>query len=108
MRRRLLAAAVIVLAVAACSGPESGQDVRRHYEAAYDYWQNICVGYSSSGSCTVWVPILNHMPEEWLPTLRNGTDEGDREVTKQAYDACRPGSFYPSCAGGALNGGDPA
>lgn len=87
-----------VLAAVACSGPESGQVVAKHYEEPYVWSQLSCAAYNPQGACTVYVPITFTQPEEWVLTLRSGEEQGDRSVYRQAYERCNAGDTYPLCA----------
>lgn len=72
----------------------------KQHSDAYDYVTMVCSGYSSSGSCTVWVPIFNHMPASWQVCVKgvdkNGKDaEGCIEIPEAEYAKYSEGSRYP-------------
>lgn len=94
MRHTVAVLAAVVL-LAACSGPESGQVIAKHYAAPYMTTTSSCVWLKSG--CH-WITIPMYVPESWSLTLRNGEDEGAREVYRAAFERCRQGDTYPACA----------
>ena len=55
---------------------------------AHDEQTIFCASFGKYG-CTAWVPITNHYDDEYSLELRNGDDEGWREVSEQTFDRCK-------------------
>lgn len=96
-RRIALAVATLVLALSACAAPEEGEVYARYFYPAYDWVQMVCAAYSQNGSCSINIPTIRHEPDRWQLGLRNGEDEGRRDVTQYEYEFCRNGERYPEC-----------
>ena len=106
MIRRLAASTVVaVLLLAACSDPpKSGLVVSTEYDAAHYDTYLYCGGYVTIGSiatCSVWLPAQSYVPDNWSLKLKNGGNEGWRDVPRPVYDVCDMGARYPECAAGA-------
>lgn len=90
----LFLVSIVSFVLTAC-GISSGEVVSKHHEDAYYYTQMICSGYNTQGSCTVWVPITNHVDEKWIFTLENDEGKrGDVSVPKSDYDKVPLGTTY--------------
>jgi hypothetical protein len=96
-RRIALAVAALLLALSACSAPERGIVYARYFYPAHDWVQMICSAYNKHGACTVWVPVIRHEPDRWQLGLRDGEEEGSRDVTRREYESCRNNERYPEC-----------
>jgi hypothetical protein len=96
-RRAVLTLAALLLALTACAAPEKGEVYGRYFYPAYDWVQMICSAYNQNGTCMVNVPIIQHEPDRWQLGLRDGDDEGRRDVTRHEYESCHNGDYYPGC-----------
>lgn len=74
--------AVISTMVVACSSINSGVVVDKQYDPAYTYMQPICSAYNSSGQCSVWSHIPQHVEEQWTITFEGLTEPKDGEEQK--------------------------
>lgn len=102
--RLTVGAVAASLLLAGCSDPpKSGVVVSTEYDAAHYDTFLYCGGYITIGSiatCSVWLPAQSYVPDNWSLKLKNGGDEGWRDVPKPAYDMCGMGTRYPECAAG--------
>lgn len=93
------------LLLAGCSDPpKQGVVVSIEYDAAHYDTYLYCGQYMTVNkvlTCMVWLPAQSYVPDNWSLKLRNGSDEGWRDVPKPVYEVCGMGTRYPDCAGGA-------
>jgi hypothetical protein len=94
---RRIALAALVLVLAACSAPEKGTVYGRWFYPAHDWVQMTCSIYNSNGTCRMQIPTIQHEPARWQLGLRDGEEEGRREVTQHEYESCANGEHYPGC-----------
>jgi ABC-type glycerol-3-phosphate transport system substrate-binding protein len=97
IRRAVLALAALALALSACAAPEKGEVYARYFYPAYDWVQMVCSAYNKNGGCAVNIPVIQHEPDRWQLGLRDGDDEGSRDVTQREYERCHNGDQYPGC-----------
>lgn len=69
----------------------------RYHYPAYSWVQMICSVYNKNGGCMVNVPVIQHEPERWQLGLRDGEEEGRRDVSVGEYERCANGEQYPEC-----------
>lgn len=94
--KRALAALGLCLLLTSCGG-WTGQGVvtEKTHSEAYSYTHMICSAYSKGGTCTVWMPIMQHSPESWgfKVTDRDGNPH-DVDVSRQRWEAARVGDKF--------------
>lgn len=93
--RRLLAGAVLLTLLGACSAPESGTVYQKKYSAAWSYWDSTCMSYDKNGLCTLKMPIEHRVPESWQLCLRLRDESGCRDVDQITYHKYEVGQEYP-------------
>lgn len=94
----VVAAALIVATMSACSTIEAGEVVDKEFEPSHSWVQMMCSSYSSKGICTVWVPITHQVPDSWSLELRQGERAGSVRVSEAQYESCGIADQYPACA----------
>ncbi|HEY6074340.1 MAG TPA: hypothetical protein VIV15_13365, partial [Anaerolineales bacterium] len=92
--RTLIAGTALALTLVACSAPDHGTVVEKKYHESYNWMQMVCAAYGQNGICTVYVPVEHHVPERWELCLRDGDDEGCREVDQVTYHKYNVGDYY--------------
>lgn len=85
------------LLLVACATPETGVVYGRYHYPQSQWVQMVCGAYRANGMCQVQVPVIQTSPERWSLGLRNGEDEGQRDVTVREYENCQVGDRYPGC-----------
>lgn len=95
--RRIIAALLMVLSLAACgSDISSGTVTNKEYTAEWTQMVMQCYSYGANGTCTVQMPTYTTWPEEYTLFLRN--DEGQTghvKVSAEAFNYYEVGSNYP-------------
>lgn len=89
----LIVAALVVLS--SCSAPEHGLVIDKKYSAEWSYWDSQCMSYDKQGLCSLKMPILHTVPEAWYLCLRDGQDEGCRQVDQIDWHKYERGQQYP-------------
>lgn len=98
MKRWVLAIVVSILvglALVGCAQMEKGVVVSKVYTPESGYWSSMCTSFNKVNQCTFSVPVWNPTPETWEFYLRDGDDEGYRDVTREEYNAYKTGQIYP-------------
>jgi hypothetical protein len=91
----LLVASLLTLILWGCSAPESGTVVNKKYHEPYEWVGSQCYVYNKNGVCTLTMPVVHHISESWELCLRNGEDEGCRNVDQITWHEYKIGDEYP-------------
>lgn len=93
MKKFLPTLALLAIALTACSPIKSGTIIEKDYDPPYESTYMLCSMYNSNGTCAVWIPMTDHIPESFNLKLQEGEDTGWRSVTKETYDSHEIGSY---------------
>lgn len=55
----------------------------------------MCSAYNNKVVCTFSSPVYNTIPESWEFYLRDGENEGYRDVTREEYNVYKTGQSDP-------------
>ena len=87
--------AIMSIILAGCSQMEKGVVVSRIHTPESGYWSSMCTAYNKAMQCTFSVPIYQTIPESFEFYLRDGDNEGYRDVTREEYNGYGIGESYP-------------
>ncbi|KQO98305.1 hypothetical protein [Leifsonia sp. Leaf264] len=90
----VVASALAVAALAACSPISSGTITGKHYEPAYTYVSTTCAAYDSKGNCSVTMPLTNYVDDEYRLDITRGGKDGWVIVSEHTYDGARVGDYF--------------
>jgi hypothetical protein len=100
--KRLILAALAVLALTGCGQMDRGTVTDKVYEPenTQTMWLPITVGQTCSGNPAVCTPITMPFPFEvydgpdWVLKLRDGDKDGKRYVSEETFNATKIGSYF--------------
>lgn len=95
MRKKLAVIVAMALLLVGCSSISAGYITAKKYSPAYEYYTQQCSYYNSKGICTVYVPVLNRVPESFKFDIQNDNgDTGWVYVSQNEYDQAKVGDYY--------------
>lgn len=94
-RIKMLLVTLLLLLTGCEDPPETGIITEKTHRGAYTSVQQVCAAYGNNGICTVYVPVIHHVPESWGLCLRNRDKVGCREVPRETWDRYQVGGTYP-------------
>lgn len=94
-----IVAAVLLLVLVGCGGPEEGTVVEKWYEEPREWTTTDmrCISYDDDGFCAIRIPVQNHHydDEDWMLRVENEKGErGNVEVERYVWDRIRVGEYY--------------
>lgn len=100
VKRTAIASVIVVavflalLALTSCA-PDSGKVYGKwHYPEDW-YVTMQCAGFNAkTGTCSVYMPVTNYIPERWSLGIDNGEDRGEKDVSEAEYNKYNYGDWY--------------
>lgn len=95
-------AALLLLLLTACAGWEGkGIVVEKTHRSGYDYTTMQCTAYTAKGTCSVWMPIVHHVPEAWGYKVQDSKDGQVHEVaaSQDDWETHKVGDHYDNTGG---------
>lgn len=90
----VIATAILVLAISACSSIDSGKITSKHSSPGYTYIQQQCI-VAPKGGCSGFVPIIITVPPSWTFELEENKETGWVTVDNKTFDNYEVGDIYP-------------
>lgn len=91
---KVIGVAVLALLMVGCSAIDAGRVTKKTYSPPSSYTTMQCAGYNAQGFCSVYIPVVNYVPEQYTLSLEAGEETGWAYVDRYTFENTQIGDWY--------------